>query len=145
MTQSLKSQHVSFLSQTKSTHSEPQSVQRWPGQYAGHNALERVFHFLIFYLLHTPGRTKYVVLLSVCSMSFMKRSNIYLSRRGNLLLSFCTFPSFVLSQIGTHLYKNTRNCKDPFFVWPDLIFVTNITNYIRGEKLSCGKISAFHV
>ena len=43
-------------------------------------------------LLHIPQRAKYVVLLSVCSMSFMKRSNIYLSRRGNLLLSFCTFP-----------------------------------------------------
>ena len=27
----------------------------------------------------------------------------------------------------------------------DLIFVTNITNCIRGEKLSCGEISAFHV
>ena len=110
----MKSQHVSFLSQIKSTHSEPQSLQRWPGQYSGHNTLEQVFHFLIFSLLHTPGRTKYVVLLSVCSMSFMERSNIYLSRRGNLLLSFCTFPSFVLSQIGTHLYKNTIACKYPF-------------------------------
>ena len=28
---------------------------------------------------------------------------------------------------------------------PDQIFVTNITNYIRGKKLSCGEISAFHV
>ena len=27
----------------------------------------------------------------------------------------------------------------------DLIFVTNITNIINGEKLSCGQISAFHV
>ena len=28
---------------------------------------------------------------------------------------------------------------------PDLIFVTNITNIISGEKLPCGEFSAFHV
>ena len=28
------------------------------------------------------------------------------------------------------------------FLEPDLILVTNITNYIHGEKLSCGEISA---
>ena len=27
---------------------------------------------------------------------------------------------------------------------PELIFVTNITNYIRGEKLSCGEIWSFY-
>ena len=30
-------------------------------------------------------------------------------------------------------------------VTPDLIFVTDITDYICGEKLPCGEFSAFHI
>ena len=32
-----------------------------------------------------------------------------------------------------------------FFLGADMIFVTNITNIISGEKLPCGESSAFHV
>ena len=42
-------------------------------------------------------------------------------------------------------YRCTVNCFELSSTGSDMILVTNITNYIRGEKLSCGEISALHV
>ena len=39
-------------------------------------------------------------------------------------------------------YRCTVNCFELSSTGSDMILVTNITNYIRGEKLSCGEISA---
>ena len=73
----------------------------------------------------------------------------------NLLIEILSYLQLRSSAHQTSLHGShgplQRNKQFQFDNWmriliwddPDLLFVTNITNYICGEKLSCGEISAF--
>ena len=69
---------------------------------------------------------------------FPSNTLIYgISRDGSKNFNIRTCEHVILGQL--RIWAHTTTYAALVGWWPELIFVTNITNYIRGAKLPCGK------